>query len=198
MPKIEVDELEYNQSKALRDVVSKIMSDPKRAAKIEELRLEVEPNSPTPHLNQLKANQEPVDALKKQISDLEKKLSEEKSEGERTAKLAALQSKVDAGNAQLLKEGWTPDGIKALTEFREKEGILDPVHAAAVYEKLNGPQVTPMQPSSGVGGWNFVDPPKEGADADNLKKLLETRGESESLTMKMAHDALNDFRNTRR
>ena len=34
--------------------------------------------------------------------------------------------------------------------------------------------------------------PKDGND--DLKRLLETRGENDQLTMKMAHDALNEFR----
>ena len=194
MPKIEVDEVEYNQSKQLREVIGKLMADPKRAAKIEELRKEIEPSAPTPHLDSLRLAREPVDEIRRELEEFKKQTAAERAESEKTTKLAALQAKVDAGNAKLLQEGWTADGIKTLTEFREKEGILDPIHAAAVYEKLNGAQVAPMQPSSGVGGWNFLEPAKEGPDADNLKKLLETRGESDSLTMKMAHDALNDFR----
>src|ERR1700691_131294 len=115
MPKIEVDEVEYNQNRALRDVVSKLMSDPKRAAKLEALRKEIEPNAPTPHLDQMTQIQEPVDAVKGEIAALRKELAEEKAKSEQDAKLTALQRKVDAGNAQLLKEGWTSDGIKALT-----------------------------------------------------------------------------------
>lgn len=196
MAKIEIDELEYNQSKQLRDVVSKLMADPKRAAKIEEMRKEIEPNAPTPHLDQLKLAEKPVEDIRKDFEEYKKTTAEKEAEKEKNARLAALQAKIDAGNQRLLKEGWTADGLKALDEFREKEGILDPVHAAAVYEKVNGPVVVPMQPSSGVGGWNFLEPPKEGSpEANNLKKLLDTRGENDQLTMSMAHDALNDFRN---
>src|SRR5580700_8284639 len=103
---------------------------------------------------------------------------------------------VEDGNSALLREGWTKDGLKALDEFREKEGILDPIHAAAVYEKLHGSQVAPVTPSSHTGGWDFTQPSTQ--DEDYTKKLLETRGESESLVMQQANKSLMDFRGNNR
>jgi len=192
MAKIEVDEVEWNNSKVLRETISKLMSDPKRAAKIEELRKEIEPNAPTPHLDQIRLTSEPVEAVNKKIAELEKRLAEEKAENEKNSKLAALQTKVDAGNAQLLKEGWTQDGITKLTEFREKEGILDPIHAAAVYEKINGAQTAPMQPSSGFGSWNFTELPKD--EEGFVKKLLESKGQNDRIVENEAMKVLNEFR----
>src|ERR1700686_1750521 len=115
MAKIEIDEVEYNESKRLREVIGKLMADPKRAAKIEELRKEIEPNAPTPHLDNLKLTKEPVEEIRKEFEEYKKTTAAEKAENEKNAKLAALQAKVDAGNAKLLQEGWTPDGLKALT-----------------------------------------------------------------------------------
>ena len=194
MPKIEVDELEWNNSVQMREAIKKMMANPKAAVLVEEAHKMVEPTAPTPNLEKRKEVLEPYEKLAKEFDDYKKQTAEEKAKAEQDAKLAALQTKIDKGNAKLLSEGWTADGIKALDEFREKEGILDPIAAAAYYEKLNGPAVVPVTPSSGNTGaaWNFTDLPKDGAD--DLKKLLETRGDSDSLTMKMAHDALNEFR----
>lgn len=195
MPKIEVDELEWNNSVQMREAVKKIMANPKTAVKMEEIYKEVEPTAPTPKLDAHRQTQEPVDALQKKIDALEKQIADDKAKAESDTQLTKLQAKIDKGNAKLLSEGWTPDGIKTLDEFREKEGILDPIAAAAYYEKINGSPVAPITPSSGSGAWNFAEMPAEGSDgAADLKKLLETRGNSDSLTMKMAHDALNEFR----
>ena len=189
---IEVDEVEYAQSRQLRDTIAKLMADPKRAAKIEELRKEVEPNAPTPHLDQMKLTTEPVEKVREEMSALRKELAEEKAKSEQDAKLSALQRKIDAGNAQLLSEGWTQDGIKTLTEFREKEGILDPIAAAAYYEKLNGAQVAPMQPSSGFGAWNFGEVPKD--ENDFVKKLMDSHGQNDLVVENEAMKVIKEFR----
>ena len=189
---IEVDEVEYAQSRQLRDTIAKLMADPKRAAKIEELRKEVEPNAPTPHLDQMKLTTEPVEKVREEMSALRKELAEEKAKSEQDAKLSALQRKIDAGNAQLLSEGWTTDGLKTLTEFREKEGILDPIAAAAYYEKLNGAQVAPMQPSSGFGAWNFGEVPK--GENDFVKKLMDSHGQNDLVVENEAMKVIKEFR----
>lgn len=193
---IEVDEVEYAQSRQLRDTIAKLMADPKRAAKIEELRKEVEPNAPTPHLDQMKLTTEPVEKVREEMSALRKELAEEKAKSEQDAKLSALQRKIDAGNAQLLSEGWTTDGLKTLTEFREKEGILDPIAAAAYYEKLNGAQVAPMQPSSGFGAWNFGEVPKD--ENDFVKKLMDSHGQNDLVVENEAMKVIKEFRAGRR
>ena len=189
---IEVDEVEYAQSRQLRDTIAKLMADPKRAAKIEELRKEVEPNAPTPHLDQMKLTTEPVEKVREEMSALRKELAEEKAKSEQDAKLSALQRKIDAGNAKLLSEGWTTDGLKTLTEFREKEGILDPIAAAAYYEKLNGAQVAPMQPSSGFGAWNFGEVPKD--ENDFVKKLMDSHGQNDLVVENEAMKVIKEFR----
>ena len=168
------------------------MADPKRAAKLEELRKEVEPNAPTPHLDQLKAATEPVEKVREEFDKLKKELAEEKAKNEQEAKLSALARKIDAGNAKLREEGWTEDGIKTLTEFREKEGILDPIAAAAYYEKLNGAQVAPMQQSSGTGAWNFSDIPKD--ENDFVKKLMDSHGQNDLIVETEAQKVLKEIR----
>src|ERR1700675_921653 len=185
MPKtIEVDETEFANGQETIKAVRKLMAHPDAALLIERARKLVEPDAPTPRLDAHKQTNEPIEKLHTEISDLKKQLADEKAETEKNTKLAQLADKVEKGNAALLREGWTKDGLKALDEFREKEGILDPVHAAAVYEKLHGSQVTPATPSSSIGNWDFTAPSTQ--DEDYTKKLLESRGESESLVMGQA------------
>ena len=189
---IEVDETQFNNGQETIAAVQKMLAHPKAALLVEQAKKLVYPDSPTPRIDASKQANEPLEAMQKKIDDLEKKLADEKAETEKNSKLAMLAEKVEKGNAALLREGWTKDGLKALDEFREREGILDPVHAAAVYEKLHGAQVQPATPSSHFGGWDFTNPSTQ--DEDYTKKLLETKGESESLVMQQAMKSLKEFR----
>jgi hypothetical protein len=193
---IEVDETEFANGQQTIAAVRKLMGHPEAALLIEKARKLVEPDAPTPRLDLHKQQNEPIEKLHTEIADLKKSLADQAAEREKNEKLSALAARVEKGNAKLLSEGWTADGLKALDEFREKEGILDPIHAAAVYEKLHGSQVAPATPSSHIGGWDFTSPAKE--DEDYTKKLLETRGESESLVMNQAMKSLNEFRGNNR
>ena len=198
MPKIiEVDETEFNNGQQTIAAVRKLVNHPKAALLLEEARKLVEPDAPTPRLDAHKQSNEPIQKLHDEIAALRKERDEDKSERERNEKLSALASRVEKGNAKLLSEGWTDAGIKTLDEFREKEGIIDPIAAAAYYEKLHGAQVAPATPSGGAfGSWDFTAPSTQ--DEDYTKKLLETRGESESLVMGQAMKSLNEFRGNRR
>jgi hypothetical protein len=193
---IEVDETEFANGQQTIAAVRKLMNHPEAALLVEKARKLVEPDAPTPRLEAHKQINEPIEKLHTEIADLKKSLADRDAEREKNEKLSALAAKVEKGNSRLLSEGWTADGLKALDEFREKEGILDPIHAAAVYEKLHGSQVAPATPSSHIGGWDFTSPAKE--DEDYTKKLLETRGESESLVMNQAMKSLNEFRGNNR
>lgn len=190
--KVEIDESELTQLSTLRNVIGAINKHPKAGVLLEEAHKLVNPEAKTPRLDQLKETTAPVEDLKKQITDLEKRLADKDAENEKNAKLAQLQTKIDAGHAKLRQEGWTEDGLKALDAFREKEGILDPIAAAAYYEKLHGPQVAPVTPSSGIGRWDFTELPEK--DEGYAKKLLDTRGDNETLVMQEAMRTLNDIR----
>lgn len=193
---IEVDETEYANGVETIKAVRTMLAHPKAALLIEEARKLVDPTAPTPRLEQHKQANEPIEKLQAKIDELNKKIDDDKAETEKNTKLAGLAAKVEKGNAKLLSEGWTADGIKVLDKFREDEGIIDPIAAAAYYEKLHGAQVAPATPSSGIGNWDFTAPSTQ--DEDFTKKLLETRGESESLVMGQAMKSLSDFRGTNR
>lgn len=187
---VEITEEELLTHRQLQSVVGKIMSNPKAALLVEQARKLVDPNAPTPRIEQDKLLNEPVEAIKKEFEDFKKQQAEEKAEFEKKTRLEALNGTVTAGLAKLRRDGWTDDGIKEIEKLMEEKGILDPEIAAAYHEKMHPPQ-TPLTPG-GSGAWNFMELPTDG-DAD-LKKLIETKGESPGLLDKMARDALNEVR----
>ena len=192
----EIDEAEFNNAKQLQATVQKLMAHPKAALLVEQARKMVEPDAPTPRLDQDKIANEPLTKMQEKIDALQKKIDEDSAERSKNEKLGALQKIVEEGNSKLLTQGWTPKGIEALTEFREKEGIINPLLAAPAYENMHGAQVAPVTPSSRFGNWDFTDVPKE--DEGYAKKLLDTKGESESLVMQEAMKTLKEFQGNRR
>jgi hypothetical protein len=193
---IEVDETEFANGQETIKAVREMLAHPDAALLVERARKLVKPDVPTPRLDAHKQANEPIEKLEAKIAELQKKVDDKESEREKNEKLAALQKMVDAGHEQLKREGWQPDGLKALAEWQEKKGILDPIDAAAAYERQHGSQVAPATPSSHIGGWDFTNPSTQ--DEDYTKKLLETKGESESLVMQQAMKSLNEFRGSNR
>lgn len=189
MPTVEIDETELLQNRQLRSMVETLGKNPRTARKFAELVKEVNPDA--------KINVPPPDPVESQVAELAKELAaerkareEDKAERERNEKINSIARRRDEGFAKLRTERWTDDGLKKVEELMEKEGILDPLVAAAYIEKQN-PLPEPVTPNH-TGSWNFLEMPQE-TDAA-LKSLLETKGDNDVLADKMARDALNEFR----
>lgn len=191
---VEIDEVELQNMGRLKQTVDTILRNPEAAKLVEQAHKLVNPNVQTPNLDRDKQIQEPMAAVTKEIADLRKQLADEKAEREKEAKLSSLNAQVSKEKSQLRAKGWTEEGLKNLDTLMEQKGLLSPLDAAAIYERDNPPQqvATP----SGSGNWNFLEGVQDG-EAD-LKKLIDTRGESASLIDKMARDALNEVRGQRR
>jgi hypothetical protein len=67
--------------------------------------------------------------------------------------------------------------------------------AVAIFERRN-PPTTPIAPG-GSGAWNFMDDASGDADAD-IKKMIETKGNSEALLNSMVNKTLQEVRGTQR
>ena len=191
---IEVDEDAYNRSLRLQEVVGKIVADPKRKAMLEKLHKEVDPTVATPTLDAEAKVMEPIEALRKELADEKKSRAEADAKRESDAQMAALTAKFEAGRARLRSQKFTPAGIEAVEKIMEEQGITDHDIAAAYFEKQNPPQAPAMP--GGTGAWNFLEMPTD-TDAD-LKRLVETKGESNVLLDKMAQSALAEIRGVRR
>lgn len=195
MPRlVEVDEEQLASDRKLRETITRIMANPEAAVLAEQAHKKVEPNARTPHLDQMKAAVAPIEELRKEFReyiDTRKKADEE---AEKQRKLDALSSQIDSNLAKLRNAGWTDEGIAEVRKIMETNGILDVDIAAAYFEKMHPPPV-PMTPR-GTGPWDFMAPSSE-AD-DNIKKLIETKGDSEPLVDKMVRDVLNETRGARR
>ena len=190
MPVVEIDETELLQNRQLRAMVEALGKNPRTARKFAELVKEHNPNA--------KIDVPPPDPLEERLTKFEQSMNdrlkswdEEKATTERNQKIAQITKRRDDGFAELRTQRWTDDGLKKVEELMEREGILDPLVAAAYIEKSN-PLPEPVTPNS-TGSWNFLETPAVDADA-NIKALLETRGDSEQIADRMVREALTEFR----
>lgn len=192
---IEVDEEQYNQNLRLRERVARLISNPRNAAAIEEMEKAIDPKVATPHLDQQKAMAEPIEALRKDISEFKKGLEDERSKEREEREKILREQKWAAGQKWMLDHNYTHEGIKKIEEeIMIPKGIVDHQDAVKIWE-ADHPPAPPMTPR-GSGAWNFLDPPPNAEDKsqENIKKLLESRGNNELVADRMANDALNEFR----
>lgn len=193
MATVEVDELELQQNRSLRALVEGLAKNPRTAKKLHSLIKEIQPDA--------KLAEPPADPYEDRFSSLEKELAAEKkaradesAKREQDTKIQSLQQKQDADFADLRRNKWTDDGIEKVKKIMEERGILD-VEVAASYIEKQFPQQQPVTPN-GSQSWNFLELPAD--NNDDLKKLIETKGESVPLVDKMAREALADIRGQQR
>jgi hypothetical protein len=192
MAKIEVDEEQYNLGMRTLATMRRIASNPKNARALEAMHKEVDPNVSTPLSDADKVANERVTGLEKQIADMKKEHDDERKKVEEERAQGVLKSKWEQGREKLHDQGFSYEAIDKLEkEIMEPKGIVDHEVAAAYWEKTNPPP-PPAMPG-GVGAWNFLETPPEDKDSD-IKRLIDSRGNSDVLTDKMAREALNDFR----
>jgi|SRR5215469_7864452 len=192
MAKIEVDEEQWNMGQRTLQTMRRIASNPKHALALEAMHKDVDPNVATPLADADKRANARVEALEKQISEMEKKYDDERKKGDEERAQGLLKSKWDLGREKLHDQGFSYEAIDKLEkEVMEPKGIVDHEVAAAYWEKQNPPP-PPAMPG-GVGAWNFLETSPEDKDSD-IKRLIDSRGNSDVLTDKMAREALNEFR----
>ena len=188
---IEVDEEELQRNQQLRRTLSAIMAHPQGKILAQKAHKLVDPNAVTPELDASEAVNVPVQAIEKKFNDFVAKTEKEQADREEKARMDRLTSEWKAGQASLLAQKWTPDGIKKLEEFMEQKGIVDHEIAAAAFEKLHPPQ-TPVMPG-GTGAWNFLELPTDDT-GEYVKKLIDSKGKNNIAVDNAAHAALNEVR----
>lgn len=194
MPTIELTEEQIRANQALHTALQKIVAHPEARQLLQKARKVVEPDAVIPELEQRTYADTTVSELKKTVDDFIKAQTEERQAQKEAAEKASVESRMNDGFARLMQQGVTPEGIEGVKKIMAEEGILNPEIAWAHFERLN-PQPAPVLPN-GTGGWNF--PQMVSESNDDIKKLIESRGENPAILDKMARDALNEVRGTPR
>jgi hypothetical protein len=164
MPMVEVDELQLQQSNRLKQTMETWLRNPKAKRKILEAQKLVDPKADIPELDEVDPVEEIRASTAKEIADLKKELADKDAARERDGRIAQLQAMKDTGIKKLREGRYTDEGIKAVEKIMEEKGILDPLDAAAIFERDHPPQAPVQQ--SGTGSWNFGELPSSTDDAD--------------------------------
>jgi ribosome assembly protein YihI (activator of Der GTPase) len=192
MPKVEIDEAEWNKIQSTMGVLKSIAANPKAAKLVEQAHKLVDPNAPTPKIEAEAPLQEALENVNKTIVELRKEREEEKLAAKTERDLTALKHRQDAGWEKLRNDRrFLPEGLKKIQEIMDAKGILDPEDAAAIFERDNPPP-PPAMPG-GTGPWNFMEAPAEQGGED-IKKLIDSKGENGLLLDKMTREALTEIR----
>lgn len=190
MPKIEVDEEVFLRNENLRKTVERVMADPESAVLVEQAIKRIDPNAKTPRLDARKTQTEPVDALRKEMSEFIAAQNKDREERDAKANRDALQAKIDAGFAKLRQDGYNDEGIKKIEALMQEKGLLDPTDAAIIFERMH-PPAAPATPSGGA--WNFPEIPKDGGNTYE-KALLDSKGNNDLVAERQALEVLAEIR----
>lgn len=194
--RVEIDETELVRHRRLANTVNTILSNPQAKRLVEQAHKLVDPKAATPTLDQDKVVNEPFEAFRKEFSEQLGAIKDTLAESKKISQLDALKRQHDEGISSLRKQGWTDEGIKAVETLMEQKGLLDPLDAAAIYEKAH-PPAPPVTPSGGAqGAWNFTEGVTD--DQADIKKLLDTKGQNDLIVERMAANVLADVRGSRR
>ena len=190
----DIDEAELLRLRKLETQVGALLSSPSARKKLAAAVKEVSPD------DKLAKEADAVDPIDARFAALQGELAAEKTarvaaeaKREQDVKLAALSRLRADGIAALRRDQWTDAGIQAVEKLMEEKGILDPLDAAAIYEKAHPPQM-PLNPASGTGGYNFITPPVDPQHKTDLDALIESKGENVQLVDKIAWDAIQEVR----
>lgn len=192
MPMIEVDEAEFARNIKLRDTVAALLADPKARRKVLEAQKIIRPKDPIPELDATAPIEDALSGIKKDFEDFKVAQLKEKQDADDQKKLDGITAKMERGFDELRQNGVTEEGIAGVRKLMEDEGILNPRIAWDHFSKLH-PPTEPTNPA-GYGGFNFFDTSTGAADDDVMKKLLDTRGDDDSLLRRMTNTALADVR----
>jgi len=196
MPTVEIDELEFQQNKNLRDTISKMMANPKSKRKLLEAEKIIYPDKKIPEIDEPNETEAALAAQRKEFEDYKTQQTEKEAKREQEDKIRSLKAQKDDGIAQLRRDGWLKEAIEEVEKIMDEKGILDPAIAAAYYEKQHPPQ-EPINPGSS-SAWSFTEPSGVADQDDYTKKLFETKGDDMgNLALREAHKALGEIRNQR-
>ena len=194
MPTIEIDELEFQQNKTLRDTITKMMANPKSKRKLLEAEKILNPEKKIPEIDDPNPTEEALKAQSKAFEDYKKDQEEKQAKRETEDKIRSLRAQKDEGIAKLRRDGWMKEAIEEVEKIMEDKGILDPEIAAAYYEKQHPPQ-DPITPG-GSSTFNFVDPTDD--QDDFTKQLFASKGDNMGeLALRQSAKTLAELRQQR-
>lgn len=190
MATIEVDETAFLAQRNVVALVEKALANPATRAAMQKIAKTINPEASTPDLDAKEEVLQIVEQERTARLALEKRLDDEKADRDNSKRQEDFANQWNGQKARLRNHGWLDEGIEKVEALAQERGIVDLEAAAALYEKLN-PPADPVTPS-GIGAFNLFEPATH--DADEMAKLVESRGDDATVLSSMVNKALGDAR----
>ncbi|MDE2020974.1 MAG: hypothetical protein KGJ13_11610, partial [Patescibacteria group bacterium] len=152
----------------------------------------INPNAVIPEIDAVAPVNKELAEIRKELADDRAARQKEKADAEAESRKQAFANQWAAGQARMRSAGYTKEGLDALEKFMEERGIADHEIAAAAFERINPP--APPVDSTPVG---FDAISAVASTNEQIKKLIETRGQDRHATGSLVKQALSEVRTAR-
>ena len=179
MPKVEIEEAELanlresaSQKRRYDDIMQLIDKNPSARAKLQAAVAEGAPEHAGPYHKLREEFTEGIASIGKKMDEfMEAQAKAVETRKEEDARNALERRWID-GRVKAREQGYTAEGLTALEEFMEKNGIADHELAIPAFERINPP---PEPVVTGGAGWNWFDRAAEAEEDAAYKALMEGR-----------------------
>lgn len=167
MPLIEVDESEFQNSSAAKQLLDKFASNPKLRPKLLGLIKELNPDAAIPEIDTAAPLRAELDAIKQEFTGT---VGELKQMLESSSRKREIEDTINSERRKLRKAGWDDEGIQKVEKIMEERGLVDYEAAAALAEKQM-PKPVAVEPGDILDqGWNIAEPTENDTDHQLLLK----------------------------
>lgn len=190
---VEVDEVQLANLQNTAKIVQGLLQNPKTRGKVLAAYKEAHPNAHVPEIDGQAPVIQRIEGIERAVMTFitESKTAADKKEVD--GQIARLRSDQEKGRKLLKDKGYTPEGIKALEEFRDTKGLVEYEDAVRLYELDNPPPQ--VNDPSGLGGHNFFEAIRHEADQNDFHKhLFETQGNNDGVVEREAMNAIRELR----
>lgn len=191
---VQVDEAEWNATRAVLSVVDKMTKNPKANQLILQARKAVEPNFVSDTEIAAAPYVEELTGLKKGFDELRGELTKEREDRAASERKRELGSMWEGGRKAAIARKYTKEGLEKLEQFMEKEGIIKHELAMPAFEEMY--PAPPPAPTGISGAFDVFEPVSD--DADDIKRLMESKGDDPHATNSLINKALADSRGVNR
>ena len=190
----EIEESEFLASQQVVQAFQKMLANPKARELVLRAQKTVNPDAVIPEIDARVPVEAELAKMREELAADRAERAKAKEDAEAERRKQAFTDGWEKQKRSLIDSGYTDEGVKKIEEHAEKEGIPNLRAAAADWEKLNPPS-TPAQPSGSLG-YDIFNPPK--TEEDDIKRLMESKGDNAMALDHMIAGALNDFRGAKR
>lgn len=191
MPNIEVDEGEFQRSNNALKMFNEMWSNKESQEYLLRARKVLHPDDPAvKNIDKPDPRDEQIKTLRDEFAADKKAREDADAERTKNEQISRLKNSWDSEIAELRRNGWQEEGIKQLEKIRDEKGLLNARDCATLFERDHPP---PAPIAASGNSWNYADPAVADAD-ENIKKLMESKGDSEAVTNKMINETLHEFR----